>query len=80
MNVLPLSDTVKGILLIVSGTILLVNTLGFSAELLNNIILFGSIAMIVIGIFMANIHKRVIALIVKKEKPQKPQEPRDPEF
>ena len=77
MKFLPLSDTIKGILLIVSGTILLVNTLGFSAELLNNIILFGSIAMIVIGIFMANIHKRVIALIVKKEKPQ---EPRDPEF
>lgn len=81
MKLIPtLSDTVKGILLIVAGTILLLNTLGLTTELIHSIILFGSIAMIVIGILMADIHKRVLSLIKKNDKPQEPREPRGPEF
>jgi membrane-bound ClpP family serine protease len=73
MKLIPtLSDTFKGILLIISGTILLINTLGFTTQLLHSIILFGSIAMIVIGFFMANFHRKVLVLITKNEKPKGP--------
>lgn len=75
MKLIPtLSDTFKGILLIISGIILLFNTLGFTTELLHSVVLFGSIAMIAIGFFMANFHKKVLILITKNEKPKGPPE------
>lgn len=75
MKLIPtLSDTSKGILLIISGTVLLFNTLGFTTQLLYNVILFGSIAMIAIGFVMANFHKKIVVFITKNEKPKGPPE------
>ena len=75
MRIIPhFSDTFKGITLIIAGIILLFNTLGFTTELLHSIVLFGAIAMIVIGLFMANVHRRVMRLITKNEKPKGPPE------
>ncbi len=75
MKLIPnLSDTIKGILLIVAGILLLCNTLGFTTELLHSIVLFGAIAMILIGILMADVHKKIYVLIAKNEKPKDPED------
>ena len=75
MKIIPhFSDTFKGIILIIAGTILLVNTLGFTTELLHSVVLFGAIGMIVIGFFMADLHKKLMRLITKNETPKGPPE------
>lgn len=77
MRIIPhLSDTLKGIILIITGSILLAYTLGFTPTWLYNVVLFGSIAMIIIGLFMVDAHKKLMRLIKKQEQP--PHEP--PEF
>lgn len=72
MNMPTLSNTVKGILFMVAGAILLLNILGITTELMHSVILFGSIGMIVLGFFMAGFHTRIISLIRKKESSQTP--------
>ncbi|EKD48628.1 MAG: hypothetical protein ACD_64C00215G0002 [uncultured bacterium] len=81
MRIIPsLSDTFKGIILIVAGMILLLNTLGITTKLLHSIILFGSIAMIVMGIFMADVHKKILSLMKKNDTPQEPKGPHNPQM
>ena len=74
MKLINFSPTIKGILLIITGAIILFDALGFATELLHNIVLFGSIAMIILGIFMSNIHRKIISLMSKKDKPNQPDE------
>ncbi len=62
------SDRLKGVFLIIAGAIILFDTLGFATELLHSIVLFGSIAMIVLGVFMSNIHRTIFSLISKGDK------------
>lgn len=75
MKLPTLSDSIKGLLLIVGGCIILFDTLGFTTQLLHSIVLFGAIFMIIIGAFMVDIHKKVYRLLTKKkeEPPQPPQ-------
>ncbi len=76
MALLPnFSETIKGVLLIVAGTIILLDATGFTTEMLHTTVLIGSIIMIGFGIFMCNIHKKVYALLAKKDD----NEPRLPE-
>lgn len=77
MKLPTLSNTVKGILFIITGTILLLNILGITTELMHSIILFGSIGMIILGFFMADFHKRIMSLVRKKEAPHTPQDHTD---
>ncbi len=75
MNLLPhLSDTIKGLLLLLAGFILLFDTLGIAPQILHTIVLFGSIGMIVYGIYLANLHMRLYKLLTKKDKPDEPEQ------
>ena len=62
-----LSDSTKGILLFIGGTILLLNTLGIIEKGLDTLIIIGSVAMIVAGLIMSNVYEMVMNLINKKE-------------
>ena len=62
-----LSEIQKGTLLIVSGLILLFHTLGIIETGLNYIIIFGSLFMIVYGLVLVNVHKKIMALIKKEQ-------------
>lgn len=70
MNIPTVPNAAKGILFMITGTILLLNILGVTTELVRSIILFGSIGMIILGFFMADFHKRIYALIRKKKPTQ----------
>lgn len=63
-------DYIKGIFLIIAGAIIFFDSLGYVPQLFHSIVLFGSIAMIIIGLFMANVHRKVIQLISKGNKKQ----------
>lgn len=63
-----LSNQQKGALYIISGTILLLHTLGILEQWLNFFIIAGSIAMIIYGIFKANFIIKLLALVRKKPK------------
>ena len=75
MKLPHLSDAVKGILLIIAGCIILFDTIGFASHLLHSVVLFGAIVMIILGAYMANIHKAIYRLLSKKN-----DEPKKPEF
>lgn len=64
-----LTEVQKGVLYIVGGVILLLHTLNIIQRGLSTIIIFGSLAAIVYGIFKARLHKRIFALIQKKDIP-----------
>ncbi len=64
------NNTVKGILLIITGSILLLHTLGILVQWLNTILITGSIIMIIYGIVLAGYHKKVFGLFGKKEEPE----------
>lgn len=61
-----LSDSAKGILLIIGGSALVLNYLGF-IELLDTIIAIVGLVMIVIGAVMAKLHEKIY-LMIKKDK------------
>ncbi len=61
-----LSDTVKGSLLIIGGGILLLNTMGILEKSLDMIIIGGAIAMIVGGVFLADLPAKINKLMNKK--------------
>ena len=69
-----MSDTNKGILLIVAGSILLINTLGFIERGLNIIIILGSLFMIFYGAFLLRhgifktYYQKIITRLKKEEK------------
>ncbi len=75
MKLPHLSNAVKGILLIMAGCIILFDTIGFAPQMLHSIVLFGAIAMIILGAYMANFHKAVYRLLSKKD-----DEPKNPQF
>jgi len=56
------SKKCKGILLILTGTILALHTMGILKEGLGVIIILVSIAMIAQGIIMCNLHQEIIKL------------------
>jgi hypothetical protein len=62
-----LSDTIKGIILIAAGTVLLLDTLGLATKILHTIVLIGAVAIIIYGIYLANIHTYVYNLFSKKD-------------
>ena len=63
-----LSDTMKGILILVGGIILLFNTLGIASETLDTVVLIGAIGMILLGIYISNAHQKIYMLLVKEKK------------
>ncbi len=71
MKMFELTTSTKGILLIIAGIIILFNSLGFVTELLHSIVLFGSIAMIILGILMSNVHRWLFSLISGEKKENK---------
>lgn len=73
MKFFSLSDQVKGILLIIGGSILLFDTIGFTTELLHKVVFFGSIGMIILGVLMANLHKKVYRFFTKNDRPKFPE-------
>lgn len=68
-----LSNTTKGILLILTGSILLLNTLGIMEKSLDTVIIIASLAMIGAGIFTSGAHQKLYALITKKNNNKKEQ-------
>lgn len=60
-----LSNQSKGILLIIGGTVLLLNSFGF-IERLDVFIGIGGALMIIIGIMMARFHEKVYVLLKKE--------------
>lgn len=69
MNFLTnLSQMTKGILAIISGGILLFNTLGLGGETLNTVVMIAACGLIAFGIYIANLHKKIYALLAKEKK------------
>ncbi len=62
-----LSDTAKGILLMIGGALLLFNTLGIIERGVNLIIIAGSLVMIFYGIVMSKTHRKIYSLFKKSE-------------
>jgi len=54
-----ISDRHKGILLVVAGTILLLNTLGILQAWLNTFLIVGALAMIAYGIYFLREDERI---------------------
>ena len=63
-----LSDTAKGILLIIGGALLLFNTLGIGGETLNTIVTLCALALITLGIYVSNAHQKIYSLLAKEKK------------
>lgn len=68
-------DNVKGIFLIICGFIVLLNTLGLTTHLLKTTVIIGSILLIILGIYMANIHTFIYKLLTKKDSNEQPPQP-----
>jgi hypothetical protein len=62
-----LSDTIKGVLFIIAGLILLLHTLGIIQRGLDILIIGLSIYMIIYGFIKANYHQKIILLIKGKK-------------
>lgn len=75
MNFPHLSNMIKGILLIVAGSIVLLDTMRWAPQVLHTIVLIGSIITIVWGIILANIHTGVYRLLAGKEKKEEVKQP-----
>ncbi len=70
-----LSDTAKGILLIVGGILLVFNALGIGGETLNTIVLLAAFGLIALGIYISNAHQKIYKLLAKEKKTfDKPEE------
>ncbi len=65
-----LSDTHKGTLLIITGTILLLHTLRIIEYGLDVVIIGISIYMIIIGLIKVRVHRMVLAKIQELRKPK----------
>ena len=68
-------DSVKGIFFIIGGLIILFNTLGLTTEIMRTIVLVGSVGIIILGIYMANIHTYIYKLLTQKDSNQQPPQP-----
>ena len=66
LNVCNFGDRTQGILLTLSGSILLLHTLGVLDKYLSYIIIAGSIYMIVIGLIKIEAVQQVMALLNKQ--------------
>lgn len=71
-----LSTNIKGILLIVGGSVLVLNYFGF-IEILDSIIALGGVVMIIAGIMMTNLHEKVYSLVKKENKPSQDERTQD---
>ncbi len=65
-----MSDKQKGILLIIIGSILFFHTLGIIQAGLNYVIIVGSLIMIIYGLMLINIHRKVMAYLQKRKEIQ----------
>ncbi len=63
-----LSDTAKGILLIIGGIILLFNALSIGGQTINTIVLLAAVGFIVLGIYISKAHQKIYALLIKEKK------------
>ncbi|MDR3549813.1 MAG: hypothetical protein P4L31_00220 [Candidatus Babeliales bacterium] len=61
-----LSERNKGLVLVVSGAVLLLSRFGFMHEVLHTVIIIGGIYLIALGLFKLQVHKKVMELINKK--------------
>lgn len=68
MELPKINHTLKGILLIAAGIILLFDTLGFATEIVHTLVLLSAIALIVYGIYIAQLHSTVYKLLTKENK------------
>ncbi|MCX5922708.1 MAG: hypothetical protein NTX86_05285 [Candidatus Dependentiae bacterium] len=62
-----LSDRNKGILLVATGIVLLLNTLGVLEKYLHVLVIIGAIYMIVVGLIKLEVHTRVMELMNKQD-------------
>ncbi len=58
----------KGILLIITGSVLLLHTMGFLAKGLDIIIIIGALGLIIYGFILADYYQKIQAFIKKYEK------------
>ncbi len=65
-------NNVKGFFFIISGFIVLFNTIGLSTQIMRTMIVIGSIGAIVFGIYIANIHTYIYKLLTQKDNNQTP--------
>lgn len=85
MNFPTLPNTIKGLLLIAAGVIVLLDTLGFATQIMHTIVLIGSICTIILGIVLMGLHTKIFGLLKrgsdKKESPivEEPKQESHPE-
>ena len=65
-----LSNTVKGNLLILAGTVLLLNVLGITARVIYFLTLGGSIFMILYGFIQAGYYHKIVGMIKGQHNPE----------
>ena len=58
-----LTNNQKGILFIISGSVLLLHTIGFLAKGLDIIIIIGSVALIVYGFVLGDYYEKIKVLL-----------------
>lgn len=61
-----LTEKNKGLVLVISGAVLLLSRFGFMHEILHTIIIVGGLYLIGVGLFKLQVHKKVMELINKK--------------
>ena len=63
-----LSDTTKGILLIIGGIILLLDVIGIGGQTIKTVILIAAVCFIVLGIYISKAHQKIYTLLAKEKK------------
>lgn len=72
MNFPTLSNTIKGLIIIAAGTMVLLDSFGIAPQIMHSIVLVGAIVAIIWGIILANIHSGVYRLIAKGAQKKEP--------
>lgn len=69
-----LSPTTQGIILIIGGFLMLINTLGIGGETINTIVMLAAVGIIGIGIYLSDIHRKIYRILAKERTPKTPPE------
>jgi hypothetical protein len=59
------ANTIKGLLFMIGGFVLLLNTMGITMQVIHYSIFLGAVAMIVYGFVEAGYYKKIVSLIKK---------------
>lgn len=69
-----LSQTTQGIMLIIGGLLMLINTLGIGGETINTIIMLAALGIIGIGVYLSDIHRKIYRILAKERSEKTPPE------